>query len=77
MRRMRMSVDAPFAEAIHPMTKLETLLAEALEDANQMCRSAYQIAVREGRETHWDGFLKQLEASLKKQLAALEKARTP
>lgn len=59
------------------MTPLETLLAEALEDANQMCRSAYQIAAREGRETHWGGFLNQLEASLKKQLAALEKARTP
>lgn len=44
-----------------------TLYAEALEDANSLCRSAHSIAERKGLQTNWDAFLKQLSRSLELQ----------
>jgi hypothetical protein len=41
--------------------------AEVLKDANRLCRSAMQIALRDGRDTNWPAFRNQLEASLKRQ----------
>ena len=40
---------------------------DALEDANQLCRSAYQIALRNGERTNWDGYRKALGESLARQ----------
>lgn len=42
-------------------------LRKALEDANGMCRSAYQVAVREGRQTCWATFRDRLHESLERQ----------
>jgi hypothetical protein len=49
-------------------------LTEALQSANDLCRSAYQIAARHGKETNWDAFINRLDASLKLQQAALNLA---
>lgn len=46
---------------------------DALKNANELLRSAYQIAVRLGRETNWDAFIGRLEEALKRQAAVLEK----
>jgi DNA repair exonuclease SbcCD ATPase subunit len=46
-------------------------LRAALEDANGLCRSAYQVAQRAGLATGWQAFREQLEASLKRQHKAL------
>lgn len=44
------------------------LIAQAevrlLEKPNELLRSAYQIALREGSETNWQAFTKQLKAEL-------------
>ena len=45
--------------------------AAVLKDANDMCRSAMQIALRDGKETNWPAFRAQLEASLKRQHAIM------
>ena len=42
-------------------------LRAALQDANDLCRSAYQVAVREGRETNWNAFRDCLSESLDRQ----------
>ena len=42
-------------------------LRTALKDANDLCRSAYQVAVREGRETNWPAFRDCLSESLDRQ----------
>lgn len=42
-------------------------LRTALRDANDLCRSAYQVAVREGRETNWPAFRDRLSESLDRQ----------
>jgi hypothetical protein len=46
-------------------------LREALEDANDLCRSAMQIALRHGLSTNWNAFSEKLLASLERQRAAL------
>ena len=40
---------------------------KALEDANDLCRSAMQIAERDGAETYWAPFRDRLGESLKRQ----------
>lgn len=42
-------------------------LRTALKDANDLCRSAYQVAIREGRETNWPAFRDCLSESLDRQ----------
>ena len=42
-------------------------LRAALRDANDLCRSAYQVAIREGRETNWSSFRDCLSESLDRQ----------
>lgn len=39
----------------------------ALKDANSICRSAYSIAQRQGRDTNWDAFVRMIQASLERQ----------
>jgi len=46
-------------------------LKTALEDANGLCRTAYQIAMRDGAATNWQGFRDSLLASLKRQHAVM------
>ena len=46
-------------------------LREALKDANDMCRSAWQIAERRGRQTGWDGYILRLRESLVRQHAVM------
>jgi hypothetical protein len=51
-------------------------VALVLRNANEICRSAYQIAARSGAQTNWDAFIGRLETELKAQselLAALAK----
>ena len=65
---------APEVDESAPTHSLEThvkALEEALREANEVCRSAYQIAVRDGRETNWDAWIARLEKSLRLQHAAL------
>jgi len=49
--------------AIDALAKQEQVFA-ALKDANDLCRSAYQVAIREGRETNWPSFRDRLSESL-------------
>ncbi len=51
--------------------KVDQIL-RALESANEVCRSAAQIAKRLGRETNWIAFEKNLLDSLQKQFEALK-----
>lgn len=46
-------------------------LREALEDANELCRSALAIAQREGLQTNWTAFTEQLKDSVKRQHEAM------
>ena len=46
-------------------------LSEALTEANDMLRSAYQVAKRDGAETGWEAFRTRLAAVLKKQHAIM------
>lgn len=46
-------------------------LTEALEEANQVLRSAYQVAARGGIETNWPPFTSRIDAVLKSQHAIL------
>ena len=59
------------------LTTSEQLISEltsALKEANELCRSAYQISDRSGEATNWDAFWKQLLTSLPKQQEALTHA---
>lgn len=52
-------------------------VGQALKDANDICRSMYQIALREqanSSTTNWKGFIARLEESLKQQHIAMLKA---
>lgn len=42
-------------------------LREAMAEANEVCRSAYQIAARGGAETNWPAFKARLEGALQRQ----------
>lgn len=42
-------------------------LRTALKDANDLCRSAYQVAMREGHKTNWPAFRACLSESLDRQ----------
>lgn len=46
-------------------------IVAALKDANDQCRTAYHIAQRRGQDTNWDGYDKQLFASLERQHKAM------
>ena len=46
-------------------------LTRALEEANAMCRSTFQIAEREGAETNWNTFREGLRVALANQHAIL------
>lgn len=46
-------------------------LREALNDANQFCRSALSIAERQGNQTNWSVFQASLRESLARQHAVL------
>ena len=46
-------------------------LATALEDANGLCRSAYQVCERDGADTCWNNFRMNLSESLKRQHAVM------
>lgn len=46
-------------------------LTRALEEANGMCRSAFQIAERDGAETNWNDFREGLRVVLANQQAIL------
>ncbi len=43
---------------------MEEELMEALKSANSLCRSANEIAKREGQDTNWESFQKKLDESL-------------
>ena len=58
---------AMFLRAIAEIRKLR----ESLKDANDLCRSAAQIAEREGAETNWETFKSRLTESLKRQHAVM------
>ena len=49
------------------LTETLTELAEILEEANSLCRSAHSIADREGSATNWEAFKKRLEEGLIRQ----------
>lgn len=42
-------------------------LIEELAQANSLLRSAYSIALREGKETNWEAFRNQLKNTLERQ----------
>ncbi len=42
-------------------------LTISLHEANDICRSAYQIAARNGAETNWTPFTERLKDALKRQ----------
>ena len=46
-------------------------LQAALKDANDLCRSAYQVAKRNGRKTNWPAFRDCLRESLERQHAVM------
>lgn len=46
-------------------------LREALAEANEVLRSAYQIAARQGRDTNWDVYIERLHDVLAKQHAIM------
>ncbi len=48
-----------------PETAREIELLAALKGANEICRSAFQIAERQGRDTNWATFCEQLVQQLK------------
>jgi hypothetical protein len=52
------------------LAKVQALSA-ALEDANGLCRSAYQIAERNGKSTNWEPFRARLTESLQRQHAVM------
>ena len=52
---------------IHEIKRLTT----ALEDANGMCRAAFQIAERQGAETDWNAFREGMRVTLANQQAIL------
>jgi hypothetical protein len=61
------------------VNRLAALFTSELEKANQLLRSAYQIAHRKGKDTNWDSFEKQLKAELEREhgllIASLTKDR--
>lgn len=52
-------------------TAREMALESALMEANGILRSTSEIAKREGKATHWEGFKVGLQAALEKQHALL------
>ena len=50
------------------MDETSKILLDALKNANQICRSAYQIALRDGKDTNWEAFKAQCEKSLEIQM---------
>ena len=58
---------------VKDITRWERLLREA----NEVCRSAYEIVSRRGAETNWDGFERVLCAALRNQKAALNPKPEP
>ncbi len=56
-------------------TGKEMALTAALLEANDICRSAYQIAERGGADTNWSAFQMQVEAALKVQHAILHPSK--
>ncbi len=69
------------AEAEHDALREQVkALTTALLDANDMCRSAYAVAERDGTETGWQAWRTSLKASLERQhivLAPIRAARQP
>ena len=69
-------------EAVNNYDRLSALershakLLAALRDANDLCRSAYQIAARSGQQTNWDTFIAISEKVLKNQHAAILEAES-
>lgn len=59
---------------VEPLELENAKLRAVLEDANGLCRSAYQVAARGGLKTNWPALTTQLGESLKRQLAALAPA---
>ena len=49
-------------------------IVQELRDANELLRSAYEIASRDGVNTNWDGFKKQLEKILIRQAELLNRS---
>jgi hypothetical protein len=45
--------------------------AYVLKDANELCRSAMEIAKRDGRDTNWETFRARLQESLLRQHAVM------
>lgn len=56
-----------------PMTPSVKDLREALSEANEVLRSTHHIAMREGMETNWGGFLQRVQDVLANQHALLVK----
>jgi len=50
---------------------IREIQADALRDANELCRSAYQVALRDGKTTNWRAFRKSLIISLDRQYAVM------
>ena len=59
--------DADYGKPIMAASIAIKKLVAALDDANGLCRSAYQIADRMGGQTNWPAFKEQLNQSLKRQ----------
>jgi hypothetical protein len=55
----------------HDVPELASRAMKALREANELCRSAYQIAEREGKATRWDAFRKRLLESCLRQAEAI------
>lgn len=69
-----MSAEAAIRRAlVNDIRRWEKLVREA----NQVCRSAYQIAQRYGADTNWDAFERQLYVALQNQHAALHPKPEP
>ena len=61
--------------ASHRAAPLSEEAWKALESANEMCRSAFQIAQREGVDTNWETFKNRLDESLKIQHQVMHPAQ--
>ena len=59
------------AEIVRGLLLKVQALSAALEDANGLCRSAYQIAERNGASTNWTTFRARLAESLQRQHAVM------
>jgi hypothetical protein len=51
----------------HPLVQRVRELEEEVKESNGLLRSTYQIASRDGKDTNWDAFKKQVYSALDRQ----------